>query len=135
MTALHDGKSLVAASALYAALAAADIQAIHATLADDLDATISSGMPLGVGGEHRGSAAMLRDVWGPIFAAYDVTVQVDEMLPTHDGRVVVLGSYRGTRRADGQPIDAAFAHVLTIQAGVVGQLMQITDTARWLSPT
>jgi hypothetical protein len=48
-----------------------------------------------------------------------------------DARVVVLGSYRGTARASGAPLDARFAHVLTLRDDRIVALEQITDTARW----
>lgn len=45
--------------------------------------------------------------------------------------MVVIGRYRGTVRATGAPIDAAFAHVLRVKDVRVSELVQITDTARW----
>jgi ketosteroid isomerase-like protein len=116
---------------LYAAFAARDAGAIHAALHPDFTGTVSAGMPLGTGGRHDGPDAMLADVWGPVFGAYDVHVEPDAFLTTGDERVVVLGHYRGAGRAGGAPLEARFAHVLALRDDRIASLEQITDTARW----
>jgi uncharacterized protein len=45
--------------------------------------------------------------------------------------VVAVGHYRGTVRASGRPVEASFAHVLTIRDGRIARLDQITDTGSW----
>ncbi len=116
---------------LYAALAARDPGSILAALSDDFVGRVSDGMPLAVGGRHDGPDAMLREVWAPIFSAYDVHLDVDAYLPSGDDVVVALGHYRGTERATGRALDARFAHVLTVRGERVTGLEQITDTRRW----
>ena len=54
-----------AAKRLYDAVNASDAGAILAAMTSDFVGEVSAGMPLGVGGQHDGSEAMLREVWGP----------------------------------------------------------------------
>jgi ketosteroid isomerase-like protein len=122
---------LAPARRLYAAFAARDAGAILAALHPEFVGTVSAGMPLDTGGRHIGPDAMLSGVWGPVLGAYDVRVEPDAYLPTDGDRVVVLGHYRGTARANGAPLDARFAHVLTLRDDHITALEQITDTARW----
>lgn len=122
---------LEAARRLYDAFAARDGQAILAALDDDFVGTVSAGMPLDVGGRHDGAVAMLRDVWGPIFLAYEMRVEAERYYPSGDDHVIAVGHYRGNERTSGRPVDAAFAHVLTVRDGRISALDQITDTARW----
>ncbi len=114
-----------AAERLYAAMRAKDPRAILAALEQDFVGEVSAGMPLGVGGRHDGPQAMLRDVWGPVFAAYDAVPDVEELVPAGEDRVLALGHYRG----DG--FTAAFAHVLTVRNERVARLRQFTDTRSW----
>jgi 2-(1,2-epoxy-1,2-dihydrophenyl)acetyl-CoA isomerase len=122
---------LTAAHRLYDAIAAHDRDAILDALDPAFVGEASDGMPLGVGGRHEGGEAMLREVWGPILRAYDVRVDAEQYLPCADAHVVVVGRYRGTERATGRPLDAAFAHVLTVRDDRVASLRQITDTRAW----
>jgi ketosteroid isomerase-like protein len=89
-------------------------------------------MPLGVGGRYDSAEAMMREVWVPVFSAYDVRVEADELLDCGE-RVVAVGGYRGSERKSGKSFDACFAHVLTIGDGLIAALHQITDTASWPS--
>jgi ketosteroid isomerase-like protein len=97
-------------------------------MTNDFVGEVSAGMPLGVGGQHEGSEAMLREVWGPIFARYDVRIDVERVLETDGGTVVVIGDYRGVERSTGRAFDARFAHVLSIRDERGSGLEQITDT-------
>jgi uncharacterized protein len=121
-----------AARRLYEAFASRDVEALRDALADDFVGQVSDGMPLGLGGEHRGREAMIRGVWAKVFATYEVNVDAERLYPSGDDHVVAVGHYRGTARASGQPIEASFAHVLTIRDGRIARLHQITDTARWV---
>jgi len=123
-----------AASRLYDAFAARDAGALLAALHPSFAGVVSAGMPLGVGGRHEGPEAMLAEVWAPVFTVYDVVPEADELLLSGSERVVAVGAYRGTVRATGAPVDAAFAHVLRIDGGRVSELVQITDTASWPAP-
>ena len=119
------------AQRLYDAFAAHDGEALLAAMTEDFVGTVSAGMPLGVGGRHEGRDAMLRDCWAQVFINYDMAVEADRYLVCSPGEVVVLGSYRGSVRTTGDPVDARFAHVLTLRDGRVASLEQITDTRSW----
>ncbi len=115
---------------LYEGFQAHDAPAILSLLKPDFEGSVSAGMPLGVGGRYDSAEAMMREVWIPVFGAYDVRVEADELLDCGD-RVVAVGGYRGTERQSGRQFDASFAHVLTIGDGLIAALRQITDTASW----
>ncbi len=117
--------------ALYDAMAAHDPAAILATLDERFVGIVSRGMPLDAGGRHDGPQAMLREVWGRVFTAYEMRVEAEELLPAGPDRVVALGSYRGVQRDSGHVVDARFAHVVTVRDGRITRLEQITDTASW----
>jgi uncharacterized protein len=122
----------VVAQRFYRALSDGDGKALFDLLTDDFEGVVSAGMPHGVGGAHHGRVAMITDVWGRIDAVYDVEVTPDEYLTlADDGRIVVLGTYRGAARDEDVTVDAAFAHVITVQNGLITALQQITDTVRW----
>lgn len=115
---------------LYQALEAGDAGRIERLLAPDFVGVIADGMPAGAG-THHGPQAMTRDGWWAIGRAFAVTAQPREWLLADDGRLVVIGRYAGTRRADGAPVDAAFVHVWTAAGDRLTALEQVTDTARW----
>lgn len=116
--------------AVYAALGAGDAAAIEAALAPDFVGHVADGMPVG-GGRHDGPAAMRGDGWWAIGREFAVLAQPDEFIACADGRLLVTGRYRGTRRSDGHEVDAAFTHLWTARDGRLTELHQVTDTARW----
>jgi 2-(1,2-epoxy-1,2-dihydrophenyl)acetyl-CoA isomerase len=122
------------AQRLYDAFAQGDGQALFDLLTDDFVGTVSTGMPHGVGGDHRGRVEMVTGVWGRIASVYDMHVDPLEFLPVDDTRVVVLGRYWGPARDGSSSVDAAFAHIITTRGDRVAALQQITDTARWRLP-
>jgi 2-(1,2-epoxy-1,2-dihydrophenyl)acetyl-CoA isomerase len=116
---------------LYAAMAAHDGRAIRAALHPEFVGEVTDGMPLGAGGVHAGPDAMLAEVWGPVFVHFDVAVEPQECLPAGPDAAVVIGRYRGSGRATGTRLDAAFAHVFELRDGRVARLRQFTDSAAW----
>ena len=54
------------AMTLYRALASGDRDTINALLSDDFVGHAAAGLPLGMGGEHRGAEAMQRNLWWTI---------------------------------------------------------------------
>ena len=88
-------------------------------------------MPFGVGGEHRGAAEMRRHGWGGIARHFTACAEPEQITPLADGRLLVTGRYVGQGRRGGGPVDAAFAHVVSVDDGRITALEQYTDTARW----
>ena len=125
---------VAAARRLYEGFEARDGAAILGALGEDFVGDVSPGMPLGVGGVHRGPTAMLQDCWGAVFAAYDMRLEVDAYLPAGEDTVVVVGHYCGTVRATEEDFRARFAHVLTIRDGRISVLRQIVDSGSWTAP-
>jgi 2-(1,2-epoxy-1,2-dihydrophenyl)acetyl-CoA isomerase len=117
----------------YAALHAADVPALLATLHPDFRGRVTAGLPFGIGGDADGPVAMLRDVWGRAATHYELHPEPEQYLPTDDGRVLVLGWYLGRARATGRELRARFAHLVRVADGQVVELEQITDSARWCS--
>ena len=120
-----------APAALYEAINAHDPHAVLAAMAEDFVGEVSAGMPLGVGGRHDGREAMLAEVWGLVFAAYDVSLDVEHLHEASEAITIAIGHYRGSERAGGRRFEARFAHVLETKDGLVSRLEQITDTAQW----
>jgi len=116
--------------AVYAALEAGDAAAIDAALAPDFVGHVAEGMPVG-GGRHQGPAEMRERGWWAIGREYAVLARPQEFVACADGRVLVVGRYRGRRRADGFEVDAAFTHLWTARDGRLTDLHQITDTRKW----
>lgn len=116
--------------AVYAALAVGDADALDAVLAPDFVGEVADGMPVGAG-RHEGPQAMREHGWWAIGRRYAVLAEPEEFVGCGDGRLLVTGRYRGTRRADGFAVDAAFTHLWTARDGRLTALTQVTDTARW----
>lgn len=115
---------------LYAALAAGDRAAVEALLAPRFTAQFTDGLPVG-GGRHAGAAA-IDDGWWALGRAYEIRTEASEYIPTADGRLLVVGRYRGrVRGGRGGTVDAQFAHLWGADAGRLTSLLQITDSASW----
>lgn len=122
-----------AAKALYRALAIGDRDTLDTLLSEEFVGHAAEGLPLGMGGEHRGREAMQRNLWWKIGKHFAVEAQPAEFRPLDDGGLLVAGHYRGVARRSGRPLDAEFTHVLTFDAdGRIVSLRQLTDTAAWI---
>jgi 2-(1,2-epoxy-1,2-dihydrophenyl)acetyl-CoA isomerase len=117
---------------VYDALARGDADALGELLDPDFEAHFADGLPLGIGGRHVGAAAAMRGGWWAIGRAYSLRAVPEEWIPTADGRLLVLGVYRGSARATGAAVEAGFAHLWTAAGGRLVALRQLTDTARWV---
>ncbi len=131
---IETGTSAVAtAEALYRALALGDRDAINALLSEDFIGHAAEGLPLGMGGEHRGAEAMQRNLWWKIGKHFKVEAQPNELRVVDDGDLLVTGHYRGVARRSGRALDAEFTHVLRFDRdGRITSLRQLTDTAAWI---
>ena len=118
---------------LYRALAAGDRDGLDRLLSDDFVGHAAEGLPLGMGGEHRGREAMQRNLWWKIGKHFDVEAQPDGFRLLDDGGLLVAGHYRGVARRSGRPLEAEFTHVLAFDGhGRITSLRQLTDTAAWI---
>jgi 2-(1,2-epoxy-1,2-dihydrophenyl)acetyl-CoA isomerase len=114
---------------LYAALEAGDRAGILDALTPDFVGHLAPGLPFGIGGEHRGPEAMIRDGWFMIGRHWKIRAEVGSCSAMDDGRMVVRGTYRGTSRRAGRPVAAPFIHVVAFADGRISELTQVTDTA------
>src|SRR5258708_7950541 len=119
------------ARALYAALAAGDRAQLDALLHPEFVGRTAEGMPFGIGGDHDSPAAMRRNGWGAIARYFEARAQPGRFLDLAGRRLLVTRRYRGHGKQGGAPLDAAFAHLITIDQGCIKALEQFTDTARW----
>src|ERR1700754_3329872 len=109
---MTENDETITAKELYRALATGDREALATLLSADFLGHGADGLPLGMGGEHRGPEAMQRDFWWRIGKHYRVAAEPDEFHVLDDGRLLVVGHYRGRARVSGNPLDAAFTHVI-----------------------
>jgi ketosteroid isomerase-like protein len=119
-------------SRLYAALAVGDRSGVEALLDESFVAQFSEGLPEGIGGRHEGDQAIDAGWWA-LGKLFRVAAEPDEHVRLVDGRLLVLGRYRGSARRSGRQLDAAFAHVWRAKGERLVELSQITDTALWLA--
>ena len=127
------GDVAATAKSLYEALARGDRDSINALLSDDFIGHAAEGLPLDMGGEHRGAEAMQRNLWWKIGEHFKVEARPDEFRVIDDGDLLVSGHYRGIARRSGRALDAEFAHVLRFDHdGRISSLRQLTDTAAWI---
>lgn len=131
MTPANDQTELV--RRFYDALAAVDRETLDELLDPEFQGMLAPGLPFGVGGLHRGADAMRRNGWGAIGRHFVARAEPDRFLSLVDGRMLVTGRYVGHGRNGGSPLDAPFAHIITVTDGRIAGLEQYTDTARWLS--
>lgn len=118
------------ATSLYDALAKGEADTVRALLHDRFRGRVTAGMPCGLGGVYEGPEAMLGFWWrlGSVFKAH---ASPEEFHLLEDGRLYVTGTYRGTSRGAGLPVDAAFAHVISFHDEKIVGLEQLTDSAAW----
>lgn len=119
------------AQELYDALAAGDRDVLDRVLHPDFSGRATEGLPAELGGEHPDRRAMRRNFWGRIAEHYTAAAHPSEMVALDDGRLLVRGRYIGTARTTGRPLDAEFAHVLSVTDGAISRLEQLTDSQLW----
>jgi ketosteroid isomerase-like protein len=117
--------------AVYQALQSRHVPGLKAALRNDVEATLSSGLPLDLGGRYVGLTEVL-GMWAAVARHFDIRPEPEEYIESVEPHVVVVrGWYRGTARSTGRNLEAAFVHIWGTRDGQVQSLLQITDTARW----
>src|SRR5689334_6167523 len=117
---------------LYSALEAGDRAAVADLLHPDFTATFADGLPYGLGGTRRGRDA-IDNGWWAIGRHFAIKARPDEYIDCTDGRLLVLGRYIGHDRRTDHEVDAAFAHIWREANGRLSELVQITDSVRWIT--
>ena len=112
-------------------LPAGDCEQFDVLLHPEFSGRTAEGMPFEIGGQHDGPAAMRRNVWVP---SPDISKHAPSQIVSWILPMVGYwwtGRYRGQGKHSGTSLDAAFAHLITIDDGRIRGLEQYTDTARW----
>jgi 2-(1,2-epoxy-1,2-dihydrophenyl)acetyl-CoA isomerase len=121
-----------AAQSLYQALATGDRDALSRLLHPEFVGHAAAGLPLNMGGIHVGPDAMRDNLWWRVGEHFRARAVADDFQVLEDGRLMVVGTYRGSARRSGNTLDAAFIHLLGFAAdGRIATLHQFTDTAAW----
>lgn len=116
---------------LYEALATGDRATLGEILTPDFVGRAAAGLPLGLGGTYTSAESMRRDFWWPLGQAFRVRAEPESFDRLGEDRLQVSGTYRGSARSTGHPLEAAFVHVLSFDGMRISGLVQLTDTAAW----
>jgi len=105
-----------------------DPEVIRQVLASDVRWEVVDGFPYG--GVYLGLDSVLGDFFGRLFTDFDEFVaNGSEFFESRD-RVIALGTYSGRVRRTGRRFTARFAHVWTLQDGLIVRLQQCADTVQ-----
>ena len=101
---------------------------IRQVLASDVRWEVVDGFPYGA--VYVGLDRVLRDFFGRLFTDFDEFVANGSEFFESGDRVIALGSYAGRARRTGKRFTARFAHVWTLQDGLIIRLQQCADTVQ-----
>jgi hypothetical protein len=112
----------------YLASAAGDLEALRATLADDVEWTEMAGFPLA--GTYRTPEGVTSSVMEKLGADWDDWTAHDDTYVVDGENVVVLARYTARNKATGKDIDVRVAHHFTVRGGAIVRFEQFVDTAK-----
>ena len=118
---------------VYRALAGGHRAELAAVLHPEFEGHFSPGLPAPIGGRHSGAAACIDSGWWAIGATFAVRAQPERWLDCGSGELLVVGTYEGSARRTGRPLQAPFAHLWAGDGDRLRSLHQYTDTALWLA--
>jgi ketosteroid isomerase-like protein len=101
---------------------------IRQVLASDVRWEVVDGFPYG--GVYSGLDSVLGDFFGRLFTDFDEFVANGSEFFESGERVIALGNYSGRARRSGKRFTARFAHVWTLQDGLIVRLQQCADTVQ-----
>ena len=111
----------------YLASAAADLAALRATLAPDVEWTEMAGFPLA--GTYRTPTGVTANVMERLGADWDGWAAHDDTYAADGENVVVLARYTAVNKATGKHLNARVAHHFTVRGGLIVRFEQFVDTA------
>src|SRR5215207_7132815 len=111
----------------YLASARGDLEALRATLADDVEWTEMAGFPLA--GTHRTPGGVTTGVMEALARDWDDWAAHDDTYVVDDESVVVLARYTATNKATGRDINVRVAHHFVVRGGMIVRFEQFVDTA------
>jgi uncharacterized protein len=111
----------------YLASARGDLEALRATLADDVEWTEMAGFPLA--GTYLTPAAVTSNVMKALGRDWDGWAAHDDTYVVEGENVVVLARYTATNKATGRDINVRVAHHFVVRGGMIVRFEQFVDTA------
>ena|SRR5262245_32536037 len=103
-------------------------EVIRQVLALDVRWEVVEGFPYS--GVYVGLDDVLRNFFGRLFQDFESFVAVGTEFFESGDRVIALGSYAGRAKRTGKRFTARFAHVWTLQDGLIVRLQQCADTVQ-----
>ncbi|MER5488771.1 nuclear transport factor 2 family protein [Streptomyces sp. NPDC002812] len=112
----------------YLASANGDLEALRATLADDVEWTEMAGFPLA--GTYRTPDGVTSAVMEQLGKDWDDWTAHDDTYVVDGENVVVLARYTATNKDTGKDIDVRVAHHFIVRGGRIVRFEQFVDTAK-----
>ncbi|WP_304450656.1 nuclear transport factor 2 family protein [Nocardiopsis sp. YSL2] len=112
----------------YIASANGDLEALRATLADDVEWTEMAGFPLA--GTYRTPGGVTSGVMERLGRDWDGWTAHDDTYVVDGENVVVLARYTATNKATAKDIDVRVAHHFIVRGGRIVRFEQFVDTAK-----
>ena len=116
---------------LYAAFGVGDVPTVLGMFDPQIRWMEAEGFLYAAGNPYVGPQAVAEGVFMRIVGDVDGFAVVPQNFVDGGDTVVVEGRYRGTMKATGTPIDAAFAHFWKFRGGKIVAFQQYTDTKQW----
>jgi ketosteroid isomerase-like protein len=123
---MSDSPNIAVVRRLYQARG--DPEVIRQVLASDVRWEVVDGFPYG--GVYVGLDRVLGDFFARLFIDFDEFVANGSDFFESGERVIALGNYSGRARRSGKRFTARFAHVWTLQDGLIVRLQQCADTVQ-----
>ena len=111
----------------YLASARGDLEALRATLADDVEWTEMAGFPLA--GTYRTPDGVTTNVMEVLARDWDNWVAHDDTYVVDGENVVVLARYTATNKGTGRTSTSRVAHHFIVRGGKIVRFEQFVDTA------
>ncbi|MFF1873543.1 nuclear transport factor 2 family protein [Kitasatospora herbaricolor] len=111
----------------YLASARGDLDALRATLADDVEWTEMAGFPLA--GTYRTPAGVTAAVMERLAADWEDWTAHDDSYVVDGENVVVLARYTARHRTTGKALAVRVAHHFVVRGGLIVRFEQFVDTA------
>jgi uncharacterized protein len=130
---MHSNRQII--ESLYEAFARGDAGAVLGVFHPEIVWNEAENFPYADQNPYVGPQRVGEGVFGRIMSEWDGFSVNPEKLIQENDTVVALGRYRGAYRATGQPLDAQFVHVWTIEKGQITRFQQYADTLEFARVT
>ena len=111
----------------YIASANGDLEALRATLADDVEWTEMAGFPLA--GTYRTPQSVTTNVMEKLGEEWHEWTAHDDTYVVDGENVVVLARYTARHRTSDKPLAVRVAHHFVVRGGLIVRFEQFVDTA------